>query len=1180
MFQNVADSEISAGESASFLISQMIAFGIEADNAVSIIDKVNEVSNTYAVSSADLASALGVVASSSSAMGNNIDETIGLVTAITEQTRNANTAARGINSIMASLASVLDENSSKGKAVAKIFEDVGVSMYDANGQLLSGFDLLSGLSGKWSGLDENTQKYIATTIAGKTQLNNFLALMNNFDHATEAVTTSQESAGSAAKENARYMESLDAKVSKVKSAFQQLATSVVDSGLVKGLLDLATGFLQLANTPIGTFVTQAALLGGVLWGGAGLIKAANILPNLFGGIASGAGALSKVGGVLSGVLGLSAGKFLLIAGAIAAVIAVAPTVVDWFKKMIDPVYDAESKLADYNEELTTNKQRLEELEKVPEYRRTDTINDEIEALRTRNEELEKGIELKNQEFKDASFNEKYSGKIDVGESVIIRPDEEFGKLFDYQQKHGVKVVESYQEALDFLVESGLEDLSKINLALVNSGGDAEKAFEKLGYGLQSRLKQVTQEEYFTGLVKEIEDMNTAFFANNQVVDQDFINKYAELSQELKTLKQDMEGVSESEIDSWMNEVISKYGDLIDATPELQDAFYDVGTTIVELNDNIPITTGQFEQLERQFPEIASLLEETSDGYVVAADKLHDFGVATGDVRTSIADLTKGLTINSEQFAVLESLYPEAAKMLKKNGDEYSLASNKVDDFVKAIDGIGDTNAMTAESAENLASGISNVNSANDNVSGSASNAADSIKNEANAMRDTIRASTTYRTSLTSDQNQLTSTVRTQSSVRRNELYAERDLIQSVLNKYAELDKKKKPNGGGSFFPYPLRSIDEETGFRGVSFFATEEQLDDQTDVFKEQIEIMEHRLFLMEKEGKSENDRIKQIRAIQAELEKQKRWYYSQGLDANSEYIRDLEKQWWGFEDDIKDLYKDQAEVYETLFSAVSDRAKEEIDILKDKKDKIKEENEALEEQIQKQEALDALARAKQQKILVFKDGKMQYVSDVDAVSKAQQDLDKIEREDALKEQLEAIDKEIDKWEEIADKWGSIPKEYKKFQDRLMLEQKLGIKLEGENWEKRLGNLQDYVNKYNELMSKANAVGKVENAVVKPFVPKSAFGPNAVNASSGIRLQSSNPMQTSYSFDNSLVRSMNNAPLPSSFGMKDFGSKMQKVINIAIDKFNPNLPNVFDGEGFAEYMRNNFWRETLHYVKA
>lgn len=1007
--------------------------------------------------------------------------------------------------------------------------------------------------------------------------------MNNFDHATEAVATSQESAGSAAKENARYMESLEAKVAKVKSTFQQLATSVVDSGLVKGLLDLAAGFLQLANTDIGTFVTQATLLGGVLWGGAGLIKAANILPNLFGGIASGAGTLSKVGGVLNGVLGLSAGKFLLIAGAIAAVVAVAPSVYDWFKKMIDPAYEAESALADYNEELAKNKQRLEELEKVPEYRRTDAINDEIEALRNRNKELEKGIELKNQEFRDASFNEKYSGKKDLEEFTITAPDAKIHEWFAFQEKNGVKVVENYQEALDALIKSGVEDLPKINLALANSGGDAEKAFEKLGYGLQSRLKQVSQEEYFGGIVKEIEDMNTAFFANKGVVDQDFINRYAELRQEIGSLAKDMEGVSESEIDSWMNEVVSKYGDLIDITPELQDAFYNIGDTIVELNDNIPITTGQFEQLERQFPEIASMLEETSDGFVVSSDNMEAFARATGEVNQTVADLTSGLEINGTQFAILNGLYPQAAALLKETGGAYTLAAEDVATFLSAIGLVGGETGAAGEGAQVLGDGasyaadqVNNLTSANDGTVGAANNATGAISRESSTVSGLGSATSSAARSVTSGQATMSTITLSESSRRRTAISTEISLVSQLIDKYNQLNSMPKPVVGRSA-PEPMgRSAMP----RGISFFATEEQLDDQTDVFKEQIEIMEHRLFLMEKEGKSEEDRIAQIRAIQAELEKQKQWYYDQGLDANSEYIRDLEKQWWGFEDDIKDLYEDQADIYETLFSAVSDRAKEEIDILKDKKDKIKEENEALEEQIQKQEALDALARAKQQKILVFKDGKMQYVSDVDEVSKAQQDLDKIEREDALNEQLEAIDKEIEKWEEIADKWGSIPKEYKKYQDRLMLEQKLGIKLEGENWEKRLGNLQDYVNKYNELMSKANAVGKVENAVVKPFVPKSAFGPNAVNASSGIRLQSASPMQTSYSFDNNLVRSMNNAPLPSSFGMKDFGSKMQQVISIAIDKFNPNLPNVFDGEGFAEYMRNNFWRETLHYVKA
>lgn len=43
LFQNIADSEVSAGDSASFIISQMKAFNIEANQATSILDKVNEV---------------------------------------------------------------------------------------------------------------------------------------------------------------------------------------------------------------------------------------------------------------------------------------------------------------------------------------------------------------------------------------------------------------------------------------------------------------------------------------------------------------------------------------------------------------------------------------------------------------------------------------------------------------------------------------------------------------------------------------------------------------------------------------------------------------------------------------------------------------------------------------------------------------------------------------------------------------------------------------------------------------------------------------------------------------------------------------------------------------------------------------------------------------------------------
>lgn len=81
MYQNVADSEITAGESSAYLISQMKAFNITANDAISIIDKTNEVANRFAVSSTDISTALTKSSSALAVYGNDINETIALVTA-------------------------------------------------------------------------------------------------------------------------------------------------------------------------------------------------------------------------------------------------------------------------------------------------------------------------------------------------------------------------------------------------------------------------------------------------------------------------------------------------------------------------------------------------------------------------------------------------------------------------------------------------------------------------------------------------------------------------------------------------------------------------------------------------------------------------------------------------------------------------------------------------------------------------------------------------------------------------------------------------------------------------------------------------------------------------------------------------------------------------------------------
>lgn len=84
LFQNVADEEVEAGDAASFIVSQLKAFNFTANEAEGIIDAINEVANNFSVSSTDIATGLSKTSAAMSVLGNDFDQTIGLVTAGTE----------------------------------------------------------------------------------------------------------------------------------------------------------------------------------------------------------------------------------------------------------------------------------------------------------------------------------------------------------------------------------------------------------------------------------------------------------------------------------------------------------------------------------------------------------------------------------------------------------------------------------------------------------------------------------------------------------------------------------------------------------------------------------------------------------------------------------------------------------------------------------------------------------------------------------------------------------------------------------------------------------------------------------------------------------------------------------------------------------------------------------------
>lgn len=414
MFQNVSDEAISAGDSASFIISQMIAFGIEAENAQSIIDKVNETANKFSVSSGDLSKALGIVASTSSAMGNSIDQTLGVVTAITEQTRNASKSARAANTIFSRLAQVVDENSDTGKKLTEIYNNLGIALYDSSGQMRSTYDILADLASQWGSLDKNTQQYIAITSAGTNQLNNFLALMNNFDHAAEATATSINSAGSAMRENEAFQESLEYQTNNLKATFQDLANNVIDKELISSVLKLGDAFLKLANTDIGVLVTKIGLLAGTGWGLSSLIQVSKIIPVIVGQfknfgavlslVAEGSGtfgaALSAAGGAASVALPI----FLAVSAAIVGIVEAVKAY-----KESHPDFDTASQHADnLADSLKTAKDRLNEIDKLD-------WKDRTRAIEAEKEELEALIEQQERELRVAQMRQSMAAGEELSE---------------------------------------------------------------------------------------------------------------------------------------------------------------------------------------------------------------------------------------------------------------------------------------------------------------------------------------------------------------------------------------------------------------------------------------------------------------------------------------------------------------------------------------------------------------------------------------------------------------------------------------------------------------------------------------------------------------------------------------------------------------------------------------------
>lgn len=285
---NVA--ELDATQASDGLIAIMQQFGYEASNLTGIIDILNKTADNYAVTTDKLLTALQRTGSSAKNANLSLEQTVGIVTALSEATgRSGENLGTAVNSLIqfSTKSSALDTFAKLSDNMAKLVEDfrhgkgtvldiwqgLSAEIKNASGNTEN---ILSGLFGDddWRSLNAELQEALGEEYSKVTEIydtastfrkNYFIALLNNMDTVEKAIGTASNAAGYSQKENEKYLDTYTAKVNKLNAQWEYLANN--EQGYLsfkKGLVDIGSWLLTITEYTGGLRTVVIALTGGLI----------------------------------------------------------------------------------------------------------------------------------------------------------------------------------------------------------------------------------------------------------------------------------------------------------------------------------------------------------------------------------------------------------------------------------------------------------------------------------------------------------------------------------------------------------------------------------------------------------------------------------------------------------------------------------------------------------------------------------------------------------------------------------------------------------------------------------------------------------------------------------------------------------------------------------------------------
>ena len=283
--QGLSDEEVAArtettlkaasvtGQSTKAVSEELTAvwngYRVTAEGTEEAVDKLAAVAATTAADLQELSTGMSKVAAAANTMGVDMDQlnaTLATIESVTRQApESVGTALKTIYARMGDLKiGGEDEDGLKLGDVASTLQNVGIEILDVNGDLKDMGTIVEEIAEKWNTWTKAQQTAVAESVAGKRQYNNLFALFENWDMYLDALETSRNATGTLQQQQDIYMESTAAHVKQLKTEWEDLYDSILDTSDINSILTGLTNILNLITKIIDGIGGGKTLLLGIV----------------------------------------------------------------------------------------------------------------------------------------------------------------------------------------------------------------------------------------------------------------------------------------------------------------------------------------------------------------------------------------------------------------------------------------------------------------------------------------------------------------------------------------------------------------------------------------------------------------------------------------------------------------------------------------------------------------------------------------------------------------------------------------------------------------------------------------------------------------------------------------------------------------------------------------------------